>query len=68
MIPRVFDAIKPWLEENVKDARFWDGEFDTTHTGEYDLPTPTAEERKVFFERFAAMPNPLADLGAACGK
>lgn len=61
MLPRVLDAIKPWLEENVKDVRFWDGEWDTAHVGDFELPTPTAEDRKVFFERYKEMPNPLAD-------
>lgn len=59
MLPRAWRAIEPWLRENVTDPRFWDGEFDQTHTGEFDLPETTPEERKVFFERFAAMPNPL---------
>jgi len=61
MLPRVLDAIKPWLQENVKDDRFWDGEFDQTHTGDFDLPAPTAQDRKEFFERFSAMPDPIAN-------
>jgi hypothetical protein len=59
MIPRVMKSVDPWLKENVHDARFWDGKFDTSHTGEIELPTPTDEERKSMFERFEAMPNPL---------
>jgi len=61
MLPRAMDAVRPWLEEKVTDNRFWDGEFDTTHTGEFDLPEPTEEDKKTFFERFKQMPNPLAD-------
>lgn len=61
MIPRVMRAVEPWLREQVKEPRFWDGEFDTEHTGEIDLPTPSVEDRKAMFERFAAMPNPLAN-------
>jgi len=60
MLPRVMKAIEPWLRDNVSDPRFWNGKFDTTHTGEIDLPTPSDEDRKVFFERFKTMPNPLA--------
>ncbi len=60
MLPRAMKAVEPWLREKVTDQRFWDGEFDTTHTGEFDLPETTSEERQIFFERFAAMPNPLA--------
>lgn len=59
MIPRVARAIAPWLREQVRDERFWDGEFDTTHTGEYPLRAMNPEERKAAFGRYKAMPNPL---------
>ena len=59
MLPRAMKAVEPWLRKNVSDQRFWDGKFDTTHTGEVELPETTKEEQKIFFERFAAMPNPL---------
>ena len=58
-ISRARRAVDPWLKENVKDSRFWDGKFDTDHVGEIELPTPTDEERMAMFERFKAMPNPL---------
>jgi hypothetical protein len=60
MLPRAMKAVEPWLREQVKDERFWDGKYDVTHTGEYDLPIPTKEDQQTFFERFAEMPNPLA--------
>ena len=60
MLPRAMMAVKPWLEDNVTDERFWDGEYDPSHIGDYPLPTPTKEDQTVFFERFAAQPNPLA--------
>jgi hypothetical protein len=59
MLPRVMDAVEPWLKESVTDPRFWDGEYDTSHTGEYELPEPTKDERSAMFQRFKAMPNPL---------
>jgi len=68
MLPRAMKAVEPWLRENVKDGRFWDDEYDTTHVGEYDLPVPTEADQKVFLERYAEMPNPLAGkevIGAA---
>ena len=59
LLPRVAEAVTPWLRENVKDARFWDGEYDPTHVGEFDLPVPTEADKKVFVERVMAMPDPL---------
>lgn len=60
MLPRVMRAVEPWLREQVTEPRFWDGEYDTTHTGEYPLRAMTPEENKAALERYAAMPNPLA--------
>ena len=59
MLPRVMRAVEPWLRERITDARFWDDAYDKTHTGEITLPTPTAEERKLMFERYVEQPNPL---------
>lgn len=59
MLPRVIRAIEPWLREQVTDARFWDGEYDTTHTGEYPLRAMTLEENEAALARYAEMPNPL---------
>lgn len=59
MLPGAMRAVKPWLREHVTDPRFWDGEYDTTHTGEYDLPASTDSDRAAMFERYKAQPNPL---------
>jgi hypothetical protein len=59
MLPRAMRAIEPWLREHVTDERFWDSEFDVTHTGEIELPTPTKEDRALMFERYKAQPDPL---------
>lgn len=59
MLPRVMEAVEPWLREQVTDARFWEDKFDTTHTGDYPLRAMTAEESSAAFGRYAAMPNPL---------
>ena len=60
MLPRVYDAVTPWLQKHVTDPRFWEKKHDPTHVGEFNLPTPTEEDRKVMFELFMQMPNPLA--------
>ena len=59
MLPRVMDAVEPWLREHITDSRFWNGEYDTAHTGEYELPEPTELDRAVMFDRYKTMPNPL---------
>ena len=59
MLPRMVRAVQPWLREHVTDARFWNGKFDTTHTGEIALPEPTEEDRKAMVARYMEQPNPL---------
>ena len=59
MLPRAARAVEPWLREHVTEPRFWDGEYDTTHTGDHALPEPTADDRAAMFERYKAQPNPL---------
>lgn len=45
MIPRLIDCVRPWLKRHVRDEIFWNGEYDQTHVGEFDLPSPTGEDR-----------------------
>lgn len=59
MLPRAARSVEPWLREHATDPRLWDGEYDTTHTGEYALPEPTDADRSEMFERYKAQPNPL---------
>ncbi len=60
MLPRAWRAVEPWLREKIADSRFWDGQYDPTHTGEIELPTPTEADRAEMFERYKAQPDPLA--------
>jgi hypothetical protein len=60
MIPRVMEAVEPWLREKITDPRFWDGKFDPEHVGEYPLDCMTEAENAAAMARYAAMPNPLA--------
>ena len=61
MLPRVMDAVKPWLRDHVTAPRFWNGEFDTSHTGEFDIAVPTDADRAAMLERFKEMQNPLKE-------
>lgn len=59
MLPRVLEAVKPWLLEHVTDELFWYPEYDPTHTGEYALPEPTPAEREMMLARYKSQPDPL---------
>lgn len=59
MLPRMLKAITPWLKKHVTDERFWDGEYDRSHVGEYVLPMPTEVEREEMTTIFMGLPNPL---------
>jgi len=52
MLPRVVVAVKPWLRKHVTGPRFWDGKFDRSHIGEFDLAEPTEAERDAMFKRY----------------
>lgn len=58
-LPRVNKALRPWLKEVVEDERFWDGQYDVSHTGTAVVRMPTSEERAVFAIRYGQLPNPL---------
>lgn len=60
MLPRVCRAVEPWLRQHVTDSRFWDGEYDASHTGEIDVPEPSETDREEMFQRYLSQPNPLA--------
>ena len=60
MLPRVSEAVEPWLRKHVTDERFWEDAYDPLHVGEIEIPDPTAEDRAAMLERFKAMPNPLS--------
>lgn len=59
MLPRAMRAVEPWLREHVSDPRFWNGEYDIGHTGEYPLPNPTESDRLAMIERYIAQQDPF---------
>ncbi len=63
-LPNACRALEPYLREKVQDARFWDGEYDTTHTGEIDVPPMDETAQKAMWKRYGAMPSLLASVGA----
>ncbi len=59
MIPNMIIAVQPWLKESVADKRFWNDKYDTTHTGEIELPIPSTVERNLMIDRYHLESNPL---------
>lgn len=59
MLPRAVTALEPFLREQAPDDRYWQDEYDTTHTGTIDIRPLSAEEMGEFWKAYAAMPNPL---------
>ena len=60
MLPRAVRAVEPWLRAHVAESRFWDGEYDISHTGDYQLPEPTEADRQAMMERYMAQLSPFA--------
>ena len=58
MLPRAMRACEPWLREHVSDKRFWEDAYDPFHTGDFDLPEPTAKDQEAMLSRYANMPHP----------
>jgi hypothetical protein len=65
MLPNVMRAVEPWLKEQVTDEKFWDGEFDTDHSGEEFLRPMSEKERVEFFKRYEALPSPFERMASA---
>lgn len=60
MLPNACRALEPYLRDKVPNQKFWEDVYDTTHTGEVDVPPMDDAERKAFWERYGALPSPLA--------
>lgn len=58
-LANAYQAIQMYLREKVTDPRFWDGEYDTTHTGEIDVPQMEDAAQKAMWERYGALPSLL---------
>lgn len=54
-LPHIYDAIRPWLKAKIKPCRFWDGEYDVSHTGEMNIEPMTDEEKVEFFKRLGSL-------------
>ncbi len=53
MIPSAYRALKPFLKSRFLDTRFWDDQYDPTHTG-FVLVYPLDKfEKATFWKTFA---------------
>lgn len=64
-LPYLRIAIEPYLREKVADARFWNGEYDTSHSGEIDIPTMDVIAKTAMRQRYGAMPSLSAPVGTS---
>jgi hypothetical protein len=60
-IPAAMAALQPYLRAQITDPRFWDGEYDDTHTGEIDLRPMNEEELEAFWKEFEVQINKFWD-------
>lgn len=63
-IPNAMRAMEPHLREAVTEPRFWDDAYDVTHVGEIEAPIMNTEQRAAFWQRYAALPSILDQLGS----
>lgn len=65
MLPNAHRALEPWLKEKVTEPRFWDGEYDLTHLGEFPIEPLNELEKKEFWARYSALPHPFENMATA---
>ena len=59
MIPNASRAMESFLKDSVKESRFWDVKYDTSHRGDYEISPMNAKEKEVFIKKYNQLPNPL---------
>lgn len=62
MLPNAVRAMESWLLSKAPDPRLWDGQYDTSHVGEFDLQPMTDDERSEFWKAYGALPSPFAAM------
>lgn len=62
MLPNACRTLEPYLRAKIGDPRFWDGNYDTGHTGDFEIDPMLEQERSEFWERFSQLKSPLSKL------
>lgn len=52
MLPYAVKALQVYLKNKIKDPRFWDGKYDTSHVGDIELLPMSKDEKSKFFDSF----------------
>ena len=59
MLPNASRAMESYLKDSVKEPRFWDGKYDTSHRGDCDISPMNDKEKEVFIKKYNQLTNPL---------
>jgi hypothetical protein len=59
-LPNACDAVQWWLKKHAPDPRFWDGEYDTTHTGDISIDPMNSEDQQTFWKNYGSFPSPFS--------
>ena len=62
-LPNALTALTPILKRKIKEGRYWDGEYDVDHKGEYEILPLNKDERDEFYKGYLTLPDPLSQIG-----
>lgn len=61
MLPNACKALKRvYLLSQIKDERFWDGQYDTNHRGDYPINPMPPEIKQSFWGYYSQLHSPLS--------
>ena len=61
MLPNACRAIEHYLKAKISDPKFWNGEYDKTHNGEFEILPMNENEKSEFWNRYSKLSSPLID-------
>ena len=56
-LPNACKALIPYLRNNCRDERLWDGLYDPSHTGNIDVAPMTGKDKEDFLSRYSSLPS-----------
>jgi hypothetical protein len=58
-LPNACKALEPFLREQFTDGKFWNGQFDQSHTGEVEVRPMNSVEKEKWLESYRSMGSVL---------